>query len=488
MTTHMDPALIATLPDNSNPPISNKPETIRGVTLTFIGIALTAVSLRMFVRWKGKIWGWDDLFVVLAAIAVTTGSILICMMPDDGLGRHYYLLTDAEITAYFKHIWATNITYAFSASCIKIAILTQYLRLFGNQQLLARKLCFGLLTFVALWGVAFTLLAVFSCQPVAKNWKPMLPGKCVGWGSKVPETFFAMFVGHSASNACLDILVLLLPMPFFKKLRLSGKSRLGLMSLFSMGGIVVVLAAARVVSLCIKRAGTVPIFDPTFATPTVYIFSVLEINVAIMCASIPIFWPLVTSLASNKILIVNEIEVRSERRSENIDLVEHGKDSSYMNIGEIDGRNSRASILGGFDSGKPSPSSDTLRSPSHLTRTRSRNTATSTHTHRHNKHSSSSSKDALGISVRTRPSHDSDRTNRLLHQSSTNSFGSSNRNIAQGVDCGGADHTHAKYKDSYNQGWAVPDFDKVVQPASPTFHSSAQRAQVPFDHIGALKK
>jgi hypothetical protein len=66
------------------------------------------------------------------------------------------------------------------------------------------------------------------------------------------------------------------------------------------------------IALCINRAGTVPVIDMTYYTPVVYIFSVLEVNIAILCASIPIFWPMISSFASNKILVVNEIVVHVE--------------------------------------------------------------------------------------------------------------------------------------------------------------------------------
>lgn len=66
------------------------------------------------------------------------------------------------------------------------------------------------------------------------------------------------------------------------------------------------------ITLCINRAGTVPILDMSYHTPVVYIFSVLEVNIAILCASIPIFWPMISSFATNKILVVNEIVVHVE--------------------------------------------------------------------------------------------------------------------------------------------------------------------------------
>jgi hypothetical protein len=114
---------------------------------------------------------------------------------------------------------------------------------------------------------------------------------------------------------------------------------------------VVILSIARLVSLSIKRAGTTPVFDPSFATPTVYVFSVLEVNIAILTASIPIFWPLVTSFAANKILVVNEIEVRTDRRGSAGNALETGGLRGNVAVGvpglEMDaggGRTSRMSV------------------------------------------------------------------------------------------------------------------------------------------------
>lgn len=68
----------------------------------------------------------------------------------------------------------------------------------------------------------------------------------------------------------------------------------------------------RLIALSITRAGTVPVLDMTFHTPIIYIFAVLEVNFAIITASIPIFWPVIATLATNKIFVVNEVEIRVE--------------------------------------------------------------------------------------------------------------------------------------------------------------------------------
>lgn len=42
-------------------------------------IAFLTLSLRLWVRIKDRLWGWDDSFVVLAGIASFCGDIIVCI-------------------------------------------------------------------------------------------------------------------------------------------------------------------------------------------------------------------------------------------------------------------------------------------------------------------------------------------------------------------------------------------------------------------------
>jgi hypothetical protein len=53
----------------------------------------------------------------------------------------------------------------------------------------------------------------------------------------------------------------------------------------------------------------------TYYTPIVFLLGVLEVNIAILAASLPIFWPVIATLATNKIFVVNEIEINVEHVS-----------------------------------------------------------------------------------------------------------------------------------------------------------------------------
>ncbi|OAG19000.1 hypothetical protein CC77DRAFT_1010222 [Alternaria alternata] len=312
-------------PDNANLPNVNEPETILGLTIAFLSVAIFTLSLRLWFRIKDRLWGWDDLFVVLAAAASFIGDIMVCMMPVDGLGLHLWTLDAEHLTSYFKHIYSTNAAYTASTALIKLSILIQYLRLFAEaapsathaQYRLARCITWAMIVICSLWGLTFFFLALFPCNPIAKNWNPTLDGTCIGWGSKNPQDFFHMFLGHAVSNCLLDILVLLLPVPFVTTLRIAGKSRAGLVGLFSLGCVVVIVAIGRMIAMSVNKAGTEPVLDMSFHTPIVYIFAVLEVNFAIITASIPIFWPAIATLASNKIFVVNEVQIHVEHVTRN---------------------------------------------------------------------------------------------------------------------------------------------------------------------------
>ena len=192
---------------------------------------------------------------------------------------------------------------------------------------------------------------------------------------------------------------------------------------------------------------------------------------AILTASIPIFWPLVTSLAANKILIVNEIEIRTERIDNSFALSEQGK--SFAGLGEPespDGRSSRISVLGKSDMDKPH------RNNSRLTR--------NLHKHKPSRSDSSDKDMGLGFDMGHRSSQESQRKLNLKHQTSGNSFGSGRLEDSP-------DLTHARYQNKYVQDWAVPDFDTGAPKGGTSeqlFTTSVERAQVPYDHIRALEK
>ncbi|ORX92793.1 hypothetical protein BCR34DRAFT_500434 [Clohesyomyces aquaticus] len=433
-------------PDNANLPVVNRPETVLGCTITFLTIACLAIALRLYVRYRERIWGWDDLIVLFAGFWAITGNCIVCLMPAAGMGHHFWTLDGAHLEEYFKWVWASNLTYTASTTFIKLAILFQYLRLFDMQSNVARRITKSMIIFVACWGISFFFLALFSCVPIKKNWIIETPGKCVAWGSKNGDVLFA----------------------------------------------------TRMFVLSQNRAGTVPIFDPTFAAPAVFIFSVLEVNIAILCASIPIFWPYVSSLAANKILVVNEIEVRTSRReSSHFDGLERGNSGGGAFVGIPDLERERAgngrslsrmsSIMGGAKAGLQ-------RNPSHNNHSNHYN-GNSKYAHSHKPSKSSANNSITAIELGHRVSHESSRN---LRHAQTPSISSSTRGHDGGTveeqrsgSIGSQGRKISCSYDRYVKEWAFPDFDVEGlgrgRGGKPYTTTTVERAEIPFDHIKALE-
>ncbi|KAF2503359.1 hypothetical protein BU16DRAFT_521943, partial [Lophium mytilinum] len=298
-------------------PIMNRPATIYGCSISFQITAWLAVALRLYTRYKlPKTLGWDDFFVTAAVITATVGSAIICLQPGAGLGQHMNTLSEKQLSDYFYYVFGANSCYIVSATLIKLSILLQYLRLFEeSSNKWARRSCFIMLGVVSCWGIAFFFTQLCGCTPIKANWDLDIKGaRCVMFGSKEPKELFAAFAGHAASNMLLDILILLLPVPFLSTIRLEGKRKKGIISLLVIGGIVAIFSAVRLFSIAQHRAGTSPVLDLTYYSPPIFIFSSLEIQVAIICASTPVFWPMLESINLGKIFVTQEVEVVTESR------------------------------------------------------------------------------------------------------------------------------------------------------------------------------
>lgn len=70
----------------------------------------------------------------------------------------------------------------------------------------------------------------------------------------------------------------------------------------------------RLVSLHDYGAGTMPTFDPSWYGAAPVVLSALEVNLAAICASLPVFWPIIKSTWEKRIVVTHEVEITRESR------------------------------------------------------------------------------------------------------------------------------------------------------------------------------
>lgn len=278
---------------------------------------------------------------------------------------------------------------------MKLALLFQYLRVFKTDdedndngdknnsngkvkrsRVFLRRTCQVLIVIVGLWGATFSFLAWVPCLPVSTYWDAattapaQLTGTCYGFGISTDRTAFIM---HTAINMALDVCVLAIPVPLYlgATLTLPGgggdgnstknmiRARAGVLVLLLLGGLVNVFAAWRLVLLISSNGDVIEtLFDSTFYAPETVLLSSLEVNLASICASVPIFWPVLRRQVF-RILVTKEVEItRGDRDSDSKDgkLVDDDDDDESGTESGGDGHYNDAFIRDQVDPLRPGTS------------------------------------------------------------------------------------------------------------------------------------
>ncbi|KAF6802826.1 integral membrane protein [Colletotrichum musicola] len=307
--------------DNLNDPVPalNNRAAVLGMVISFLVAAWICGAFRLYVRFfVARCPGWDDLFVVLVMLSSLLLSAGTCVATNYGLGQHFLLLGLNGMEAFVRSFYICNGAYPVATALIKLALLFQYLRMFEHGTK-SRFITVFVIVVTALWGIAYSLLAWIPCWPVSAFWD-LKTTNATRWafGSHDPVIFARTFESHVGINVALDLIVFAIPINLFLESSLRTKSRLGLLGLFTMGVLVNVLGIFRLIGISHSRAGTYPTLDPSWYGCVPIVLAAVEVNLATICASLPVFWPTLQS-GWGKIFITKEVEVTSEIRRSYID-------------------------------------------------------------------------------------------------------------------------------------------------------------------------
>ncbi|KAH8753870.1 hypothetical protein F5883DRAFT_688902 [Diaporthe sp. PMI_573] len=305
-------------------PVLNRRAAILGIVISLKIITTICVLFRLYTRFfiMRSPW-WDDLFVALSLVSITIGGISICVMTSTGMGQHLLLLSAHEFKGYLRAFWIANATYPGSTALIKLALLFQYLRIYdqGSKFYVATL---ATIAFTILWGLAYSIIGWVPTVPVAGFWKMEMPATRYGYGSLDVESFVGTYESHAATNMLLDAVVLAIAVPMFFKQGMRKNSYWGLLGLFEvgtllasrhvLGGVVNMLSIWRLQSIVETRAATFPTFDPTWYGTTPIVLSSMEVDLAAICASLPVFWPVIQKSIGSVIIVTHEVKITREQR------------------------------------------------------------------------------------------------------------------------------------------------------------------------------
>ncbi|RYP69899.1 hypothetical protein DL771_005842 [Monosporascus sp. 5C6A] len=271
-------------------------------------LSLVVVCLRIYSRkFTGAGTGWDDIFIVAAAVL---GNLLLILFG--------YCIGSTDRTYREKLFFVSHTLFLLCICFIKLSVLSFYLRVFAAEGRL-RTLCRGLAAAFVLWSAANIVALLNICRPLASFWGPLHDRACARQE--------AVDVSICVFNAASDLLLIALPMPVVWRLQMRRSLKVKLAAVLSLGVVVTVIAILRLKALLeMDWEG-----DVTGTAERAMFLSVLEPNLAILCVSLPMLQPLYGNLLCGRPRKrADDVELQSSdqsRPSPTRDTIDKKKDS-----------------------------------------------------------------------------------------------------------------------------------------------------------------
>ncbi|ESZ95479.1 hypothetical protein SBOR_4133 [Sclerotinia borealis F-4128] len=266
-----------------NLPHDSKVDQILGVCSAMLVITTLVVVTRICTRWKlakGGL-GADDWCILVAWVLAVAYDLDPINQVKFGLGQHIYdLPEDTNFSASLELYYFGEILYFICVAVTKVAILILYLRLATSKIL--RNIIWGSMAFVILTSFSFVIATVFQCTPISKAWEQPATdnGHCIQVN--------AMFYANAGLDIFQDLVIYVLPMRMLYQIQIPKRQKYALMVVFAVGGFVVVTGMIRLYYLQGAQASQ----DPSYDNVGGAVWSSIECNIGVVCASLPHLKPL----------------------------------------------------------------------------------------------------------------------------------------------------------------------------------------------------
>ncbi|KAF5502805.1 hypothetical protein CGCA056_v014317 [Colletotrichum aenigma] len=265
---------------------ANIPVFMTGILLPHVVCTLFIFARIASRLWVIRKWFLDDTLIFLSwlfstalcivyGITATTPSLLAA--PSEAS-----LLED--VNPYIMRTYLGLIYYQLCLCLTKFSILAFYLRVFVSRPR-ERLFAWGTVVFVLMYSVPMLLMSFLQCHPVMGQFfgRPMM---CFGF----PELLISSASLHSATDAWLIAMVI----PCVAKLDLPRRDKIALSVVLSLS--IFVIAASMVRLQLSLHRHYLPNSTGVTNTLTFFVMTILECDLALICASAPTLRPLLAKI------------------------------------------------------------------------------------------------------------------------------------------------------------------------------------------------
>ncbi|KAK1970981.1 hypothetical protein LY78DRAFT_175311 [Colletotrichum sublineola] len=264
-------------------------------------VALGTTIFRCSFQWilQRRLYADDYLIIVGLATLTALSAVITAMLPQFYLAGEYTeavaedplaplpLPPDefaARTIAALKLMFSQMLLFWTTLWAAKFSIL-----------FFVRRLIIGLPRYIRAWWACFVAVLLLylacmlsnflTCTPLTKYWSPT--------GCSAPEDLVRADTSirfATGADIAADLLIMILPLHLLRKLTTSPFHKLGLTVLFSLGGVIVAFAIARLVQVT-KATGDAAKDPTTVANGPVLLsmWSHIESSVSVIVATLPAF-------------------------------------------------------------------------------------------------------------------------------------------------------------------------------------------------------
>ncbi|KAJ6180916.1 hypothetical protein N7519_011377, partial [Penicillium mononematosum] len=261
---------------SENIPGSSRALEIQVPCIVFLVTTPAFVAIRLWSRVKSKSGlGWDDWTILASSVFAVIVMALMLGSCAYGFGQHIANLTATNKLMTLKLFFVSQAFYKLTMNMTKMSILLLYLRIFIQRWF--RITCYALLVIITFYMVAAFFASIFQCTPVARAWNKSIPGSCIN----ITTNWYA----NAGFSIATDIVILTLPMYPLYKSKIVLKRKIALMGVFALGAFVAVTSILRMRTLDFSSTSPDTTYDIASS-----VWTMMEENVAITCACLPMMW------------------------------------------------------------------------------------------------------------------------------------------------------------------------------------------------------
>jgi len=252
------------------------------INVAFFAIVSTiSIGIRVFVRAKDKVFGWDDGIMVAGGVGFVGASVLGIWSLLLGIGTRDINLNQWQWEHAKKIDVAWLLVYCVPMTLVKASICLTLQRIVGAK----RSLHITITTLLAILGVSFfaaVLGTLFQCRPFQAHWEKDLIAS--GEGQCAAEAVFVV-LGFIASFATIgvDAALVVIPAMVLWKTNMHRNAKLQVFGMLSVGSTASLITMVRIPY--VKQYNS-PI-DSHYYMGIITLCSHIELGVGILASSFP---------------------------------------------------------------------------------------------------------------------------------------------------------------------------------------------------------